>query len=127
MKYLRNGSIALLVLLLSTFTFAAERHKSVDLSQKAVVEGQQLKAGTYTLKWDDSQQPTSVDFQRDGKTVATAKAHVVRAANPDNATFEMNTANGEPQLRRVYLSQEQLVFGPRDSTNGMNDSTPPTQ
>jgi hypothetical protein len=126
MKYLRNGSIAFLVLLLSTFSFATERHKSVALTQNATVEGQQLKAGNYNLKWDDSQKTTNVNFEQNGKTVLTAPAQVVHTSNPENANFEVNTASGQPQLRRVYLSQEQLVFGNENSANG-NSTTPPSQ
>jgi len=125
MKYLRNGSIALLLLLLPAFTFAAEQHKSVTLDQDAMVGAQQLKPGQYTLKWDDSQNTTSVNFQQNGKTVATAQAQVVRQPSPKNADFEINGAGGQPQLRRVYISKEQLVFGP--TTQADNTSTPPSQ
>jgi hypothetical protein len=126
MYSLKNASIALLLLLLPTLTFAAEQHKSVSFDQKAVVGGQQLKAGDYTLKWDDSQNTTSVAFQQNGKTVATAPAQVVRASNTNNATYEVNTASGQSQLRRVYLSKEQLVFGDNSQDSGSNN-TPPAE
>jgi hypothetical protein len=126
MQFLRNASIALLLLLLPTLTFAAQQHKSMSFGQKAVVGGQQLQAGDYTLKWDDSQNTTSVAFQQNGKTVATAPAQVVHAPNTNNATYEVNTASGQPQLRRVYLSKEQLVFGDNSQDSGSNN-TPPAE
>jgi hypothetical protein len=126
MHSLKNASIAFLLLLLPTLTFAAEQHKSVSFGQTAVVGNQELKPGDYTLRFDDSQNTTSVAFQRDGKTVATVPAQVVHASNTNNASYEVNTASGQPQLRRVYLSKEQLVFGDNNQDSGSN-STPPAQ
>jgi hypothetical protein len=126
MHALKNASIALLLLLLPTLTFAAEQHKSVSFGQTAVVGNQSLKPGDYTLKFDDSQNTTSVTFQQNGKTVATAPAQVVRASNPNNASYEVNTASGQAQLRRVYLSKEQLVFGD-DNQDGGSNGTPPAE
>jgi hypothetical protein len=120
MHSLKNASVALLLLLLPTLTFAAEQHKSVSFGQTAVVGDQQLKPGDYTLKFDDSQNTTNVTFQRNGKTVATVPAQVVHASNTNNATYEVNTASGQPQLRRVYLSKEQLVFGDNSQDSGSN-------
>src|ERR1700743_756017 len=126
MHSLKNASIALLLLLLPTLTFAAEQHKSVSFTSTAVVGDQQLKPGDYTLQFDDSQNTPSVTFQRNGKTVATAPAQVVHASNTNNATYEVNTASGQPQLRRVYLSKEQLVFGDNNQDSSSNN-TPPAQ
>jgi hypothetical protein len=126
MHSLKNVSIAFLLLLLPTLTFAAEQHKSVSFGQTAVIGDQQLKPGDYTLKFDDSQNTTNVTFQRNGKTVATAAAQVVHASNTNNASYEVNTASGQPQLRRVYLSKEQLVFGDNNQDSSPN-STPPAQ
>jgi len=127
MKYLRNGSIALLLLILPSLMFAAEQHKSMTIDQKAMVGTQHLDPGNYTLKWDDSQSTTNVTFQHNGKTVATAPAQVVHAANADNANYEINNASGQPQLRRVYLSKEQLVFGGAAQAGDKGSPTPPSQ
>lgn len=130
MKYLRNVFLGLLVMILPVLAFGANstQKKSLRIDQKAVVDGQQLKPGSYTLKWNDNSNNTNVAFQLDGKTVATAPAQVVHQPNPDNANYEINNASGQPQLRRVYLSKEQLVFGggSQAGANG-SQSTPPTQ
>jgi len=130
MNYLTRKSIfALLLFVLPTFALAAEQHKTITFDQQATVAGQELKPGDYTFRWDDSKDTTNVEIQRNGKTVATAPARVIHASNPFNATYEINTANGQKHLARVYFSKEQLTFA--DSTesgaNSVQGSTPAAQ
>jgi hypothetical protein len=117
-------SFAILLAIIPSVSFAAEQHKSVTFDQTAVIGTQQLKPGTYTLKWDDSQPNTTVDFQNNGKTVATAPAQIVHQSNPDNASFEFNTSSGQNQLDRIYTAKEQLLFGPASTNSQSNSSTP---
>ena len=131
MKYLRTAFLlTLLLAFTSLLSFAAEQHKSINLDQKVTVGSQQLKPGNYTLKFDDSKQNTEVEFQSNGKTVARAPAQVVHKANPDNASFEVNTANGKDQLDRVHVSKnEELMFGnaAHASTATSQSTTPSVQ
>lgn len=112
MKYLRiSSALAVLLFFLPLLAMAAEQHKSVTLDVKTTVGNQQLKPGDYTLKWDDSKDTTNVDIQQNGKTMVTVPAHIVHKQNPDNATFETNTSNGQNRIDRVYTANEVLVLG----------------
>lgn len=127
MQYLRTSSIMLALALLPSLAFAASQHKSVTLDQAASIGTQQLKAGTYNLKWDDSKDTTNVDIQKNGKTIATVPAHIVHKGTTDNASMEFNTSSGQNQLQRVYLSKEQLVFGDTSQNSANSQTTPPSQ
>jgi len=127
MQYLRTSSIVFTLALLPSLAFAASQRKSVTLDQAATIGTQQLKPGAYILKWDDSKDTTDVDIQKNGKTVATVPAHIVRQGSSDNASVEFNTAGGQNQLRRVYLSKEQLVFGDTTQDSVNSQTTPPSQ
>lgn len=127
MKYLRTTSIIFALALLPSLAFAASQHKSVTFDQTATIGTQQLKPGDYTLKWDDSKDTADVDFQKNGKTVATVPAHIVHQGNTYNVSMEFNTAGGQNQLQRVYLSKEQLVFGDTTQDSDNAQTTPPSQ
>jgi len=123
--------LALLLALLPTLALASEQHKTIKFDQKAEVGDQQLKPGSYELKFDNSSKTPEVQFTQDGKTVATAPATLQHSQNVDNAQFEFNTAGGQNRLDRVYLGHNQeLVFGKaaQSSANNQTQSTtPPTQ
>lgn len=128
MKYLRNTSIlALLLMILPVFALAAEQQKTVRIDHKAMIGTQTLKPGKYILKYDDNQNPTNVTFMRDGKEVATGEARLVhktlKVGAMEHADYETNDASGHPELRRVYMGDEQLVFqNPQNTTNTANAS-----
>lgn len=125
-----SGTLAALLTCLPTLALAAQQHRSVSLDQKAMLGTQQLKPGTYTLKWDDSSNTPNVTFERNGKTVATAPAKIVKKDDHNNAAYEFNTASGKNQLDRVFLPHEQLVFGnTAANSNSANakTATPPSQ
>jgi hypothetical protein len=131
MKFLRTSwTLVLLLAFLPVISPAEQQHKSINLDQKATIGDHQLKPGLYELRWDDSQKNTTVQFQRDGKAVATAPARVIRKSDRENATYEINTANGQNRLDRVYFSHEQLAFGNAAQANSSATSkptAPPTQ
>lgn len=130
MKHLGTTWIlALLLALVPLLAFGSEQHKSLNLTEKATVGTQQLKPGQYTVRFDDSKSQTKVEFQQDGKTIATAPATVKHATNMPNATYEMNTANGQDKLDRIYVGKnEALVFGNAGQASSPNQSsTPPTR
>lgn len=124
--------LGLLLTLLPAFAFGSEQSKMVQIPQKVLVGTKQLKPGHYKIKFDDSQQQTQVSFEQNGKTIATAPARVVHKSmtEPDleRADIEVNNAGGHPELRRVYLKTEQLVFGQNQAaSNNSAKSTPPAQ
>ena len=113
MKYLHTALLLTFLLVFgSLLSFASEQHKTIDLDRPVTVGHQKLTADYYTLKFDDSKTNTEVEFQHNGKTVATAQATVLHKPNPNNAEIEINTANGQDRLDRVYLGKnEELAFG----------------
>jgi len=128
MKHLRpTSALAVLLLFLPAVALAAEQHKSVTLDQSTMIGNQQLKPGDYTLKWDDSTDTTRVNVEHNGKSVATVPARIVRKSNPDNATFETNTANGQNTIDRVYTAKERLEFGDTSANSSSPTGTPPTK
>jgi len=112
--------LGFIVLLLPSVLFAAEQHKSLTLNQPATIGQQELKAGDYTLRWDDKQDNTSVQFQSNGKTVATVQAQVVRRSGPSNASYSLDTQSH--QLKAIYFKNEQLVLNSA-SASAQSDST----
>jgi hypothetical protein len=130
MKHLRTACLlSLLLAFLPLLSFGAEQHKTITIDQKAMIGNQQLKPGRYTLRFDDSKDMTNVDFQQYGKTIATQSAKIVHQSSPNNATYELNTASGKNELDRVYLPNEQLVFGNNSQASSATTSkttTPPT-
>jgi hypothetical protein len=106
--------VACLFAILPIFAFAASaKSKTVSLDQNVQVAGQQLKAGDYKLKWDDSGSDTAnvTIYNNSNKEVATVPARIVHQKNTTNASYEVNTAGGSNQLDRVYFSNEVLEFG----------------
>lgn len=113
-------TLALLLAFLPVFASAAERHKNVTFSQKTVVAGQELKPGSYTVKYDDASQGSQVKFVLDGKTVATVPAQIQHDSNVTGATYTLDNSKGQNTISRIYVGpSEELVFtGGENSTSG---------
>jgi hypothetical protein len=110
--------LASLFSILSTVSFAASaKSKNLTLTDNVQVAGQQLKAGDYKLKWDDTNSDsTTVTISQGNKVVATVPAQIIREKNTTNATFEVNNTDGANKLQRVYLSNEVLDFAAASSS-----------
>lgn len=109
-------TLALLLAFLPVFASAAERHKHVTLGQNAVVGSQELKPGSYTLKYDDANQSSPVKFVLDGKTVATVPAQVQHDANATGANYIFDSSTGQNKISRIYVGpSEELVFSTSDN------------
>ena len=131
MKDFGSTALVLLLMILPALAFGATQSKTILIPQKVMVGNQQLKPGNYKLTFDDSQNHTQVTFEQNGKTVTTAPARVdhksIREPGMEKADVEINNASGQAELRRVYLSNEQLVFGHRDQNDNSANNTPPAQ
>ncbi len=104
-------TLALLLAFLPVFASAAERQKTVNFGQKAVVGNQELKPGRYVVKYDDAGQNSQVKFVLDGKTVATVPAQLQRDSSASGATYKFTSAAGQNRLDRIYVEHNQeLVF-----------------
>jgi len=133
MKVVRSVSIGLVLLLLPVFALASEQQRSVRIDQKVVVGNQTLKPGHYTVTYDDSHNKTDATFEMNGKTLATVPARIIHKSLHEGGGFEkpeyeVSHVDGQVRLRRVYLGDEQLVFGPQNAKNGTaQNNRPPLQ
>ena len=78
---------------------------SVQLSDPVQVNGNKLKAGLYTVRWDGDGPTVSLHFLLDGKEVATAPATIVQLEQraSDNAA-EIKTSANDRQLTAIRFS-----------------------
>jgi hypothetical protein len=121
MKFTSKLSLfAILFAALAVSAFAGQSEKkTITISEKAQVAGTELTPGNYTLQWDSTTTTPAVTFLRNGKSVATVPATIVKQQkNPSNANLEFHQGNGVEQLDRVYLKGQILEFG-----NGGNSPT----
>ena len=99
MKSLQSSSImivvAVLVLAISAFAGSAVHKGSFQLADSVQINGKELPAGEYTATWDGEGNNVNVNFVREGKVIATAKANIVplEKKNSDTAV-EVKTDNG---------------------------------
>lgn len=111
-------SLALLVVFLPVFASAAQKQKTVNFGQKAVVGTQELKPGQYVVKYDDSGKDSQVKFVLNGKTIATVPAQLQKDADSSGAAYKLNTADGQNRVDRIYVGHnQQLVFNGENQTS----------
>jgi hypothetical protein len=109
-------TLALLLAFLTAFASAAERQKTVNFGQKAVVGSQELQPGRYVVKYDDSAPTSQVKFILDGKTVATASAQLQHDPISSGAAYKLDTADGQNRIDRIYVQNNQeLLFSTGDN------------
>src|SRR5438477_12457620 len=100
-----TGGLAVVILMmLSVSAFAGDRG-SMELVGAAHLNGKELPAGSYDLKWSGSGSEVQVKFLRGRKTIATAPAKIVKvkdAAERDAAVID--TANGTRELSEAMFA-----------------------
>jgi len=98
MKSLQSSSIMIVVavLVLAISAFAGSAHKgSFQLLDPVQINGKELPAGDYTATWDGEGNNVNVNFVRQGKLIATAKANIVPLEKKASDTaVEVKTDNG---------------------------------
>ncbi len=99
-------------------TYVSPAKDSITLDQPLNIGSVQLKPGTYTLRWDQNSQTPQVDFYRGDTKVASVTAKMEKKEHNGSATFGYNTANGTPQLNRVYTRHVTLVFNSASANSG---------
>jgi hypothetical protein len=99
---------ATLTLALATGAFAAnDVHKSsFEISAAAQVNGKQIPAGEYTVKWEGSGPTVQVSIMKGKNVVATVPAQVVELNAPATDTHVeiKNSANGDRELVGLQFS-----------------------
>lgn len=92
---------ATLALALTTGAFAADTHKSsFEISAPTTVNGTQIPAGEYTVKWEGSGPSVQVSIMQGRKVLATVPAQVVALSQPaaDSQAEIKNSSNGDREL-----------------------------
>jgi hypothetical protein len=100
-----------LALLLATSAFAANKG-SLQVSAPVTINGKEIPAGEYTVKWDGTGPNVEVNILRGKTVVATVPARVVeldRAPDRDSAVTVVN-ADGRKSLNEIRLSGKKYAL-----------------
>ena len=129
MKYSKytGGLVLALAVLLSSAAFAGNKPGSLYLSDATQLNGKQLPAGTYQLKWEGNGPEVQVQFLQGKKIVATAPAKLEQAtAKPAKDAAVIETASGSRSLAEARFAGKnyKLVFpGPEAQAQNAHGSS----
>ena len=134
MKYskIAGGLVLALAVLVST-AFAGSKPASMELTSAAQVNGKQLPAGNYQLKWEGNGPPVQVHFLRGRKVVATAPAKLepVSAKTADSSAMIENISGSRQLMEARFAGKNyKLVFAGAEAqaqntrTSGSSQTNP---
>ncbi|HEX6905540.1 MAG TPA: hypothetical protein VF154_02945 [Terriglobales bacterium] len=125
-----GGLVLAVAVLLSTAAFAAGKPGSLYLGEAAQLNGKQIPAGTYQLKWQGNGPAVQVYVMKGKKVVASAPAKVEQvSAQSDHGAAVIDTAGGSRTLVEARFAGKnyKLVFPSPEAQaqnmhNGSNQS-----
>lgn len=129
MKYSKftGGLVLSLAVLLSTAAFAGNKPGSLYLGDATQLNGKQLPAGTYQLKWEGNGPDVQVQFLQGKKVVATAPAKLEQASTkPEKDAAVIDTVSGSRSLTEARFAGKnyKLVFpGPEAQAQNAHASS----
>ncbi len=100
-------------------TFAAD--KTITLSAPTNVNGQNLAAGEYKVKYQVNGTSAEVHFLKDKKEVATAAAHITEVTSAPRSDSVVTSANGDGTSKLVELqfaNQKSVINFGSESSSG---------
>jgi hypothetical protein len=107
MKSLKSlkGTLTCLTLLLATNAFAANKG-SLHVSAPENVAGEQLAAGDYTVRWEESGPSVELKIMQGNKVAATAPAKIIPLKNvsAENSVVVLTLDDGSRSLSEIFLS-----------------------
>ncbi len=116
-------AVCVLALLLPIGAFARQKNeRTIDIADPVQVGNTHLKPGDYKVEWQGNGPAVKVNFQQDGKTVATVpaklKMHDSKVTQDDIVT--KTTAANTKRLEEIdFLHQkEALLFGRSTRSTG---------
>jgi len=117
-------------LLLSASAFAGNTNKkSLHLTDSVIVQGKQLKPGTYSVEWNGTGPDVEVKIVKGRKTVATVSARVVAVNEPNkqDGYTSLTGKDGAQSVTQLFFHGEtfDLEFGQvsgANATPGANTS-----
>jgi hypothetical protein len=108
-----GGLVLAVAVLLSTAAFAGNKSQSLYLGDATQLNGKQLPAGNYQLKWKGNGPEVQVQFLKGKKVVATAPAKLEQAtATPEKDAAVIDMASGSRSLTEARFAGKnyKLVF-----------------
>jgi hypothetical protein len=106
-----KGLLLGLALLLATSAFAANKG-SLQVSDPVTVNGKQIGAGEYTVKWDGNGPNVELNILRGKNVVATVPARMVdldRTPSRDSAVTVINS-DGQKSLNEIRFSGKKYAL-----------------
>jgi len=106
-----KGLLLGLALLLATSVFAANKG-SLQVSDPVTVNGKQIAAGEYTVKWDGNGPNVELNILRGKNVVATVPARMVdleSTPSRDSAVTVVG-ADGQKSLNEIRFSGKKYAF-----------------
>ena len=124
MKLSTTSKIMLLslALLLATSAFAGDTHKgSVQFFNPVQLNGKELAAGVYQVKWEGNGSNVEMSILRSGKVLATAPAQVVELNQKPGADAALinNNADGSRSITEIRFAGKKyaLALGRESAQN----------
>lgn len=122
-----KGLLLGFALLLATSVFAATNKGSLQVTDPLTVNGKQLPAGDYTVKWDGAGPNVELNIMRGKNVVATVPAHMVdlnSASNRDSLITNVNS-DGRKSLNEIRFGGKKFALAinaesARAESNGTN-------
>ena len=106
-----KGLLLGLALLLATSVFAANKG-SLQVSDPVTVNGRQIAAGEYTVKWEGNGPSVELNILRGKDVVATVPARMIdldRAPSRDSAVTIVNS-DGHKSLNEIRFSGKKYAL-----------------
>jgi hypothetical protein len=110
-----------LALLLATSAFAAsDAHKgNLQVFDPVQVNGKQLSAGEYQLKWEGKGPDVQLNIMKGGKVVASSQAKVVDLEQKSNgdAAIVSNNTDGSRSLNQIRFGGKKYALSLNGETS----------
>lgn len=122
---LSKGLLLGLALLLATSVFAANKG-TLQVSDSVTVNGKQLPAGDYTVKWEGAGPNVELNILKGKNVVATVPARMVdldRSPDRDSAVTAVNS-DGRKSLNEIRFGGKKYAFaiGEESAKSNTNSS-----
>jgi len=107
-----KGLLLGLALLLATSVFAANNKGTLQISAPVTVNGKQLPAGDYTVRWDGAGPNVELNILRGKNVVATVPARMVdldQSPNRDSVVTNVNS-DGRKSLNEIRFSGKKYAL-----------------
>jgi len=106
-----KGLLLGLALLLATSVFAANNKGSMQVTDSVSVNGKQLPAGEYTVRWDGAGPNVELNILRGKNVVATVPARMVDLEQSPNRDSVITVNNdGRKSLNEIRFSGRKYAF-----------------